>query len=75
MQISEFKTSLVFRERSSAARATQRHPVQKNQKKKSLGWWLKRCSPIFERLEEQDFKIILYYISTQLRASLGYMRP
>jgi hypothetical protein len=33
-QISEFKASLVYRVSSRSARATQRNPVSKNQKKK-----------------------------------------
>jgi hypothetical protein len=33
-QISEFEASLVYRVSSKTARATQRHPVSKNQKRK-----------------------------------------
>jgi hypothetical protein len=36
-QISEFKASLVYKVSSRTARATQRNPVLKNQKKKKKG--------------------------------------
>jgi hypothetical protein len=46
-QISEFKASLVYRESSRTARATQRNLVSKNQKRKK------------KKKKKEDFKITL----------------
>jgi hypothetical protein len=48
-QISEFKASLVYKVSSRTARATQRNPVSKNQKKnhyiRKINWHRTRQSP------------------------------
>jgi hypothetical protein len=42
--ISEFKAGLVYRVSSRTARATQRNPVLKNQKKKKKEFYVKQVS-------------------------------
>jgi hypothetical protein len=54
-QISEFEDSLVYRVSSRTARAIQRNPVSKNQKRKPVYprlvvWASKGCGPMVEHL-------------------------
>jgi hypothetical protein len=50
-RISEFKASLVYKMSSRTARATQRNPVSKNQKKKK-----KKIYPIASCCEQENYK-------------------
>jgi hypothetical protein len=46
----EFEASLVYKVRSRTARAIQRNPVSKNQKKKKKRPWVKRIKKSFRQL-------------------------
>jgi hypothetical protein len=69
-RISEFEASLVYRLSSRTARATQRNPVSKNQKKKKKK--LSHLQPLEHTLKKKEKRglFVYVYMGTSQRTTL-----